>query len=160
MGPTVNSVFIPNWWCWRCIHRNLLVLFHWKIDYWLIWFVSLPISVHFNFHGNEKFALWWTLDASVNISNWTDDRSFESDRSLWKAILSCLVRVINNPIVNYNRQQWQSAKLFPWTYECLLLLIVSFCLQHGKWQPAHFIYSCDAHKTLSISRWKIHYSVR
>lgn len=69
-------------------------------------------------------------------------REKEWSKSMWKAILGCLVRLINNPIVNYNRQQWQSAELFPWTHECLLLLIVSFCLQQWKCQPrsARYLY--------------------
>lgn len=124
--------------------------FNAKIVYWLIWFVSLPISIHFNFHAKENFcnpvenwlATLCDEHCSKTCADARSDRYFDrdwkkecegkrckNDRSQWKAILSCLVWVINNPIVNYNRQQWQSAKLFSWTYECLLLLIVSFNLQ-------------------------------
>lgn len=153
--------FIPNWWCWRCISVGdwRVVLFQSKIEYWLIWFCftsdflyilifmlkkscaetcreycvmlacAIPIIYATESMCNYVMLRGLTEEFSREWERWDS----QSDRSQWNAILGCLVRLINNPIVNYKRQQCQSAKLFPWTYECLLLLIVSFCLQHWKW---------------------------
>lgn len=83
----------------------------------------------------------------------TDDRTFETEtdterqrewsKSMENLFSVVLFEVINNPIENYNRLQWQSvAAIFVNIWMLVLLLIVSFNLQQWKWQPVRYICSC------------------